>query len=531
PPGAPAGSGEDACVAVRYEHAVLDEPLVELVRRAAVDGDKAEKSLNDLDPVAETGVGTVDAGPLGFLAFALHGYPAHRARVLAAHTDLRAARVLAARKPGFARDALSRTGADLETYAPALLPAFYEECARILADVGSARFAAAFFDKARAAEDTHTLPVDETALVAAHLAAGPDTAATTTLKKHARRLAARHPAPVAYHWHRRLLTEWCEKVPDGADGALVLADGWAALAKAAGHPLGGPEDERAVRALLNSGCMESAPQALWRFVLALLGPMARAEAGIGRAFLATLPLPAKDTPKAKSAAVSLLLGNLADAGLTTPFTTFPEAEAKDWLGRFLTRYAGLALPVAGLGDLLHDAGTRLRAQGLTCDGHEAILGADEYEVNSWEETAADLPLLDLLLQRGVPLARPRLLHTYKLYDRLATGAGTDLAAVAADPDWAPLLRDAIVGSVTNQLNVTEPAVPKQTAPETVRALTTTPGTARIVAAILAEHAERVSRQGLPDVHAALCDAGRFTVAGVPGPLLDSARTIATEADP
>ncbi|MFC4013649.1 DUF4132 domain-containing protein [Nonomuraea purpurea] len=533
-PGTPAGSGEDTCVTVRYEHSVLDEPVVELVRRAAVDGDKAEKSLYDLDPVAETGVGTVHAGPLGFLASALHRYPAHRARILAAHTDLRAACGLAARKPGLARTALTRTGDDLETHAPELLPPFYEECARILAAAGSARFAAAFFDKARAAEDAHALPVDEAALLAAHLAAGPDAAGAATLKKHGKRLAARHPAPGAYRWHRSLLTEWCEAVPDGADGALALADGWAALAKAAKHALGGPEDERAVRALLDSGCMESAPQALWTFVLPLLGPIARADAGIGRALLGILPLPAKDTPKAKSAAVSLLLGNLADAGLTTPFTTSPGlagAAAKDWLGRFLKLYAGLALPVAGLGDLLHDAGTRLRAEGLTCDGHEAVLGVDEDEVNRWEETSADLPLLDLLLDRGVPLARPRLLHTFKLYDRLASGAGTDLAAVAADPDWAPLLRDAIVGNVANQLNVTEPAVPKQTAPETVRALTATPGTAQIVAAILAEHAERVPHQGLPDAHAALCDAERFTIAGVPGPLMDSVRTIATGTDP
>ncbi|AUH39640.1 DUF4132 domain-containing protein [Streptomyces sp. CMB-StM0423] len=533
-PGTPAGSDEDTCVAVRYEHSVLDEPVVELVRRAAVGGDKAEKSLYDLDPVAETDGGTVHAGPLGFLASALHRYPAHRAHILATHTGLRAARGLAARKPGLARTALTRTGADLETHAPELLPPFYEECAGILADAGSARFAAAFFEKARAAEDAHALPVDEGALVAAHLAAGPDAAGTATLKKHGKRLAARHPAPGAYRWHRSLLTEWCEEVPDGADHALALADGWAALAKAAWHALGGPEDERAVRALLASGCMESAPQALWKFVLPLLGPMARADAGIGRALLGILPLPAKDTPKAKSAAVSLLLGNLAGAGLTAPFTTSPGlagAAAKDWLGRLLKLYAGLALPIAGLGDLLHDAGTRLRAEGLTCDAHEAVLGVDEDEVNRWEETAADLPLLDLLLDRGVPLARPRLLHTFKLYDRLAAGTGTDLAAVAADPHWAPLLRDAIVGNVTNQLNVTEPTVPKQTAPETVRALTATPGTAQIVAAILAEHAERVPHQGLPDAHAALCDAERFTLAGVPGPLLDSVWTIATGTDP
>ena len=145
---------------------------------------------------------------------------------------------------------------------------------------------------------------------------------------------------------------------------------------------------------------------------------------------------------------------MAGAGLTAPFTG-PPAATKEWFGRFLKLYAGLALPVAGLGDLLHVAGTRLRADGLTCDDHEAVLGADEDEINRWEETAADLPLLDLLLQCGVPLARPRLLHTFKLYDRLAYGTGTDLAAVAADPDWAPLLRDAIVGNVTNQLNVTD----------------------------------------------------------------------------
>ncbi|MEO3848912.1 DUF4132 domain-containing protein [Streptomyces sp. B8F3] len=533
-PGTPTGSDEDTCVAVRYAHSVLDEPVVELVRHAAVSGDKAEKSVYDLAPVAQNGVGTVHAGPLGFLASALHRYPKQRARILAAHTDLRAARGVAARKPGLARTALIRTGDDLETHEPELLPPFFEECARILADAGSVRFAAAFFEKARAAQDAHALPVDEAALVAAHLAAGADTAGTATLKKHGKRLAARHPAPDAYCWHRTLLTAWCEEVPDGADGALALADGWAELAKAAGHAPGGPEDERAVRALLDSGCMESAPQALWKFVLPLLGPMARADAGIGRALVGILPLPAKDTPRAKSAAASLLLANLAGAGLTAPFTRSPGlagAAAQDWLGRLLKRYAGLALPVAGLGDLLHDAGTKLRAEGLACDAHEAVLGVDEDEVNRWEETAADLPLLDLLLDSGVPLARPKLLHTFKLYDRLAAGTGTDLAAVAADPHWAPLLRDAIVGNVTNQLNVTEPTVPKQAAPETVRALTATPGTAQIVAAILAEHAERISLQGLPDAHAALCDAERFTVAGVPGPLLESVRTIATGTDP
>ncbi|MCP2337430.1 hypothetical protein [Actinomadura rupiterrae] len=451
---------------------------------------------------------------------------------MAAHTDLRAARGLAARKPGLARTSLTRTGDGLEAHGPALLPQFFEECAQIMDEAGSDRFASAFFEKARAAEEAHALPVDEAALIAAHLAAGPDAAGSPTLKKHGKRLAARHPAAAdAYRWHRSLLIEWCEQVPDGADGALALADGWTTLAKAAKHTLGGPDDERAIRALLACGCMESASPALWKFVLPLLGPMATADADVGRTLVGVLPLPAKDTAKAKGAAVSLLLSNLARADLTAPFTTLPGMAAKGWLARFLKRYAGLALPVAGLGELLRDAGSRLRADGDTCDEHEAILGADEDEVNRWEETAADFPLLDLLLECGVPLARPRLLHTFKLYNWLASGTGADLAAAGADRDWAPLLRDAITGNVTNQLNVTEPAVPEQTAPETVRALTTTPGTARIVAEMLAEHAGRVPNQGLPDAHAALCDAERFIVAGIPEALLDSVRTIATGTDP
>ncbi|MEW2352244.1 DUF4132 domain-containing protein [Spirillospora sp. NPDC029432] len=528
-PGPPApGGGEDACVAVRYEHAVLDAPVVNLVRRAAVEGDKAEMSLYDLDPVAETDAGTVEADLLGFLPAALHRHPAHRARALAAQTELRAARDLAARKPGLARTALTGAGDALEAGAPELLPPFYDECARILAAAGSSRFACAFFEKARAAERAHALPVDEAELVAVHLAAGSDAVGPPTLKAHAGRLAARHAPAGAYRWFLRLLTEWCEA---GEDHALVLAAGWPAAAKAAGHTPGGPDDERAVRALLSHGCMESAPQALWTFVLPLLRGMAAADPEIGRAVLGVLPLPAKDTPKAKGAAVSLLLTNLAGTGLHAPFTGVTGARAQEWLGRFLRLYAGLTLPVAGLDDLLRGAGAALRADGLTCDDHAALLDDDDHKVYDFQETDTDFALLDLLVGCGVPVERPRLLHTFKLHDWLAGGGGSDLSALAADPDWGPVLRDAVIGDITAPLHVSLPAHPKVTAPETVRALTGTPGTAGIVADILAAHAGRVPEQGLPDVHAALCDVERFTAGGVPASMLESVRAIVTGADP
>ncbi|GAA2446009.1 hypothetical protein GCM10010191_73690 [Actinomadura vinacea] len=545
-PGPPASADEDDLLAARFTHPALIEPVVSLVRRAAVAAERAALALHGLVAAGDSTLGTVHAGPLGFLAAALNRHPAHRARIVALHRDLNAARKTAAAKPGLARNALKGPADDLAVHAPELLPLFFEECARIMVAAGSMPYAAAYFEHARAAEVEHALPVDEAELVAAHLAAGSGAVGASTLKRHTARLGKRHSPDDAYRWQRRLLTEWCEA---GEDNALILAAGWAGAAGAAGWtPGAGPNagdvaaDERAVRALLGHGCLRTAPPAIWKFVRPLLFQMARGDAAVRRSLVELLPEPAGDSPKAKAAAVSLLITNLAGAGANAPFTADPDlsgARVQDWVARFMNLYAGLPLPVTGLAELLRDAGTRLTAEELTCDGHTALLGPDDNEMSFYsydgtlleEHTDYDFPLLELALGCGVPLAPPRNLHTFKLYHWLETAERPDLTATAADPHWGPLLRDAVIGNVSVPLALGPVAHDLQVRTAAVKNLVEAPGTREIVADILAEHAKRVPGQGLPDVHAALCDVERFTLAGVPEAAEESVRTILAEADP
>ncbi|GAA3972186.1 hypothetical protein GCM10023085_63120 [Actinomadura viridis] len=543
-PGPPASADEDVMVAASFTHPALDEPVVSLVRRAAVAAERASMALQGLVAAGESTLGAVHAGPLGFVAAALNRYPAHRNRIVALQPVLHAARKTAAGKPGLARNTLQAPADDLAAHAPELLPLFFEECARMMAAAGSTKYAAAYFEKARAAESDHALPVDEAELVAAYVAAGSGAVGSATLKRHADRLAKRHSPDDACRWQRRLLTEWCEA---GEDDALILAAGWARAARAAkwkpgerAAPAERAADERAVRALLGHGCLRTAPAAIWTFIRPLLFRMARGDAGVRDRLVESLPEPADDGPEAKAAAVSVLIANLDGAGAKAPFTSgtrLSGTRVRDWVGRFMNLYAGLALPVTGLADLLRDAGARLTAEGLTCDGHTALLGPDDNSVSFYmgelleEHTDYRFPLLELALRCGLPLAPPRNLHTFKLHHWLETAERPDLTATAADPHWGPLLRGAVIGNVTVPLSLGPPAHELQIRPATVKNLVEAPGTREIVADILAGHAERVPGQGLPDVHAALCDVERFTVAGVPEAARESVRAIVAEADP
>ncbi|WP_433464329.1 DUF4132 domain-containing protein [Spirillospora sp. CA-128828] len=543
-PGAPASADEDVLVAARFTHPALNEPVVSLVRRAAVPAERASMALPGLVAAGDGDVGAVRAGPLGFLAMALHSYPAQHVRIVALHQVLHAARKTATGKPGLARKALNEPAGGLATDSPGLLPLYFDECARIMAAAGSTAYAAAYFEKARAAESEHSLPVDEARLVDAYVTAGSGAVGPKSLKHHAARLAERHSPDEACRRQRRLLTEWCEA---GEGDALILAAGWAGAARAAGWKPGErpaaedrAADERAVRALLDHGCLRTAPAAIWKFVRPLLFRMAGQDAAVRRSLAGLLPEPAEDTPEAKAAAVSVLVANLDGAGARAPFTSDVEmsgARVRQWVGRFMSLYAGLALPVSGLDDLLRDAGKRLTAEGLTCGDHIALLGPDDnymyfYDGKVQEEhTDYDFPLLELALGLGVPLAPPRYLHTFKLHSWLDTAERPDLAATAADPAWGPLLRDAVIGNLSAPLGLGPPAHELQTRPSVVKALVNAPGTREIVENILAEHAKRVPGHGLPDVHAALCDVERFTVAGVPGGSAEAVRAILAEADP
>ncbi|GAA3741092.1 hypothetical protein HDA32_002538 [Spinactinospora alkalitolerans] len=549
--GPPAAETEDTLVACCYESPALEGPVVETTARAAVAGQRTALALLGLTPThaaAETDLGTVRARPLGFLALALNRHPALSDRVTVLLPGLRANAKLAQTKPGRARDALNRIAADLTGPAAELLPVFYDECSRIMAEVGSNTYSVGFFELARRtqAEQAAAFPVDEAAVVTAYRDIAVGNALPGSLKTHAAALADRLPAAQAHHWQRRLVTEWCEA---GRRAAPVLAQGLVKLAAAAGHEPGGSADpheraadERAARAMLANGTLAGVPWTTWDSLSPLLHRLAAEDRAVRAALVRLLPEPARDSAKARSAAAAVLVANLAGAGGRAPFTGTPELTGEDvrrWLEGALELYQGLALPVEGLAEVLGDAGERLRADGLTCDLHR-ILFRDRRSMGE----APDHALFDLALACGVPVDSPGSDADLGLTHWTAKGKGTDLAAVAAHPQWGPALRRDVLGERSNLLGLGRPSGNRSSDeahadnpggfPATAKAakrLTTAPGTAGAVADALAEHARLVPGAALPDLYPALRDTERFTLAGPPKAGAEAVRAIVVGADP
>ncbi|TDQ46137.1 DUF4132 domain-containing protein [Actinorugispora endophytica] len=545
--GPPAAEGEDALVACRYECPALDGPVVEATTRAAVPGQRAALALLGLAPSpegAETALGAVRARPLGFLALALNRHPGLSDRITALLAALRANAKVAETKPGRARDALNRVASELTGPDAALLPLLYDECSRIMAEVGNTAYSVGFFDQARRAEAERAaeFPVDEAGVVAAYRDIAVRDALPKSLAEHAGALAARLPATEAYRWQRRLATEWCEA---GLRAAPVLARDLASLAEAAGYEPGSPRDpaeraadERAVRALLANGSLTAAPHQAWTVLIPLLRRVAGEDPGFRSALVRLLPEPARDTGKAKAGAVSLLLANLSAVGISAPFTATPGLtgeEVRDWANRALELYRGAALPVEGLPGLLRDAGARLRAEGLSCDLRGALT-----RTRSWKE-APDYALFELALACGVPSDPPGPEADLRVGQWVTRGV--PLPAAAADPQWGPVLRRDVLGERSGLLGLGRPHGNRHDGtryvgdpvgfPESAKdakTLVTAQGTAGIVAEILDGHALSASGGGLPDLYAALRDTERFTLSGIPEGCGDAVRAV-VDADP
>ncbi|MDA2809395.1 DUF4132 domain-containing protein [Nocardiopsis sp. RSe5-2] len=536
--------GEDALVACRFVHPALDEPVVVTAPRSELDADRAALSVLGLVPAGETPAGAVRTRPPGFLARALDRHPARRDLVVGLLPELRASAELASTKPGRARDAMLKTAARLEAQAPELLTLFYDECAAVQARVGSDTYAAGFFKLAREAESQGHHPVDEAEVVDAYLGFPLGDRAPGTLKAHAAALAARLAPGPAHAWQRRLATAWSEA---GSPASGHLATGLKTLAQAAGRTPGasGDPDEdradaRAVRALAEGGSLEQAGPEVWEFFGPLLGAEARSDPAFLAVLATRLPEPARDSAKARTAAAGALVGALAGTGSAAPFTDSGVSgpDVLRWLNGFLARYSGMTPPVDGLEDLLRDAGARLRAEGLECEVHRAM--------DARPDTLLDLGLVSLLLSCGVPVAPPRAVGGLRLAGYLDTARGPDLSAMAADPVWGALLREAVDGNRLGTLALGRPhenpapggkrrgAVPVSlsASPKAAKALTKVPGAADTLAGLLRDHADRAVDGGLPDLYTAVRDIDRFTLHGaVPAWVKKHARAVIAAADP
>src|SRR5512140_1879906 len=150
----PAEERTTAVAARAYPHPALDgKIIVRLEPEAAAEGTDAEMAAFGFGaPKVSAALGTVRYRTLGFPAWGLVNAPKQGKVALGVMEDVRKAKRLVSAKPGHAKDAFEKIAKTLQKSAPQLLPSFWEEVGRVVADQASTTMAAQCFERARQAE-------------------------------------------------------------------------------------------------------------------------------------------------------------------------------------------------------------------------------------------------------------------------------------------------------------------------------------------------------------------------------------------
>ncbi len=441
PPGTLPGAGRpdsaaDVLTARGYAHPALDgRRIVRLVPGALGRAEDLALEFLGLTPEGEPAeVGQVRQEALGFPAWALVHDPANGHHALALVKDLERLARQARSKPGAAKDGFDALATRLGRAVPHFLPTFCEEVGRIFLAHDNRTYAAAWFGRAREAERTHNLAVDEERLRAVFLEFALAGALTVkSLRQYVKELAQRLDPLTAWQRFRQLCTE---RSAAGMAPYAGVAEDARALIRAAG--LDRPEHERALLAeLLDSPAVNRAPAAFWKSWHGALIDLGRREAAVRTRLLELLPDPAgsgTDSTAYDTAWLAVLAETGAEELLTGARPEGAEPAAA-WLQRWC-----------------HHLGRGWRSRP-SCPATLALAGrmaerlrADAVPVDLFTGIRAShtrLDLLNLLLAAGVPVADPPAdLMGFDLREWVGqSGQGADaLAAVAADERFRPLLR-------------------------------------------------------------------------------------------
>lgn len=439
PPATLTGDDTDTLTARSYRHPVLPgRTVVRLVPGTL--GEAEDLALDFLgltrEPDAPT-IGQVRRETLGFPAWALVNDPANGHHALALVQDIERLAAMAATRAGAAKDGFDALGTRLDRSAPHFLPTFYEQAARVFLTHDNTQYAAAFFGKARAAERVHSLEIDEARQRAVFLEFAFAGALTVkALKEHLKDLTARLSPGAAWAEFRQLTVERCAA---GLPPYASLPQDARALLRAAG--LDQAREERdLLRELLASPAVVRAPLSFWQSYREPIVALAADEPAVRRRLLEFIPATATD-----EAADTLWLSLLADAGaqdlLTAPDTGggAPGVDAADWLSRWAAHLRS-GWQRTDRSPLTYALVVRMAPRLRTAGRPTTIAAAGRYG-------RTDLELLDVALDNGIPVAAPEGSGGWSrdLEQWLAQPAGErrDLAAVAADPRFAPLLSAAV----------------------------------------------------------------------------------------
>ncbi|MEZ0088931.1 hypothetical protein [Streptacidiphilus sp. EB129] len=153
-------------------------------------------------------VGQVRQEALGFPAWALVHDPANGHHALAVVTEIERLTRLSTSKPGSAREGFDELATRLGGTVPHFLPTYCEQVGRIFLEQGNRTHAASYFGKARDAERTFGLEIDEERLRAVFLEFALGGALTVkALRQYVRGLGTRLDPLTAWQQFRRLCAE------------------------------------------------------------------------------------------------------------------------------------------------------------------------------------------------------------------------------------------------------------------------------------------------------------------------------------
>ncbi|MFF4382800.1 hypothetical protein [Kitasatospora sp. NPDC001547] len=446
-------SGADVLTARSYAHPALDgRRIVRLVPGALGPAEDLALDFLGLAPqAAPAEVGQVRQEALGFPAWALVHDPANGHHALALVKEMERLARQATSKPGAAKDGFDELATRLGRAVPHFLPTFCEEVGRIFLRHENQTYAAAWFGKAREAERTHGLTVDEERLRAVFLEFALAGALTVkSLRQYVKELAQRLDPLTAWQRFRQLCTE---RSAAGMAPYAGVAEDARALIKAAG--LDRTEHERALLAeLLDSPAVNRAPAAFWKSWHGALVELGRGDAAVRTRLLELLPDPASADPGPHDTAwLAVLAETGAEALLTGPRPEGAEPAAA-WLQRWCHHHGrGWRSRRPSCPDTIALAGRmveRLKADAVPVDLHTGI-----------RASRTRIDLLDLLLTAGVPVADPPEGLGFELQDWVAE-CGPDsptLAAVGADERYRPLLRRATPAAWATAAKREVPALP------------------------------------------------------------------------
>ncbi|NUT92359.1 MAG: hypothetical protein HOY78_10045 [Saccharothrix sp.] len=429
-----AGEDRDTITARHYAHPALEGRVV--VRLVPAVLGKAEDLTCEFLGFAEPGrvaeVGTGRRSALGFPAWALVNDPknAHHALNLVKEVE-RLARVAKSRA-GAAKDGFTALGDMLGRSAPHFLPTFYEQAGRIFVQHGNQTYAATMFGKAREAEEVHDLAVDpeRTREVFLEFAfAGALTA--KALSAHAKGLARKHDADEAYEL---FLTLCVERTRGGLPPYTGMPEDLRRLAKAAKRDLRA-EDERLLRAVLESTAVSRATASFWKSYRDSLVGLAKADAEVRAQLLTFVP--------ASASTVDTWLEVLTACGATRELIEpGGNADAAEWLSSLLG--------VRSSGWREHGRSQALLDLVEAMSGRLAADGKPVRVLRGWRQ--GELDLLDLLVSRDVPIGQTdrgdQELYVQGWLSDDEPGA-RDLAALAASERFVTGLGDGLVSYLRN----------------------------------------------------------------------------------